>query len=256
VSKKRIFVFQPFDARFDSALNVIRAAGHAAGADVLRLDEVMEAGSITECAYKEIEAADLIVCDTTSVNSNVMYRLGYAHALKKPIVLVSQMAEQERMPFDLRSVRTLYYDLRAAREFGERLESLLREALDNPEPFRTRPTTVKSRDTVFVSYSHKDSAFLTRLQVHLRPLEREGLVELWDDTRLAAGDRWRAAIEEALSRASVAVLLVTADFMASDFIVSDELPQLLTNARERGYPNHSCRVETLQIPTGQATPGL
>jgi hypothetical protein len=73
---------------------------------------------------------------------------------------------------------------------------MLREALQNPEPFRTRPRTVKSRNTVFISYSHKDSAFLMRLQVHLKPLEKEGLVELWDDTRLTAGDRWRPAIEE------------------------------------------------------------
>jgi nucleoside 2-deoxyribosyltransferase len=79
---KRIFLFQPFFEEFDAARNAIRAAGSAVGAEVHRLDEVMEAGSITERAYEEIEAADLIVCDITTANSNVMYRLGYAHALR------------------------------------------------------------------------------------------------------------------------------------------------------------------------------
>ncbi len=231
---KRIFLFQPFFEEFDAVRNAIRTAGSAVGAEVHRLDEVMEAGSITERAYEEIEAADLIVCDITTTNSNVMYRLGYAHALRKPIVLVSQSSELERMPFDLRSVRTLYYDLGSLREFAQRLGPLLAEALRDPEPFRTRPSTVKSRGTVFVSYSHKDSAFLERLQVHLRPLEREGLLELWADKRLGAGDQWRPLIEEALGRAGVAVLLVTADFLASDFIVNNELQQLLSKAREQG----------------------
>jgi hypothetical protein len=230
----KIMLFQPFFEEFDEARNAIREAGRAAGADVHRLDEVMEAGSITERAYEEIEHADLIVCDLTTTNSNVMYRLGYAHALKKPIVLVAQRSEQKRMPFDLRSVRTLYYDPRALREFTERLAPVLTDALRDPEPFRTRPSTVKAQGTVFVSYSHRDSSFLGRLQVHLKPLEREGLLELWDDTRLGAGDQWKQLIAEALARASVAVLLITADFLASDFIINTELPELLSKAREEG----------------------
>jgi hypothetical protein len=232
---KQIFVFQPFGAEFDSVLHVIKAAGQAVGADVHRLDEVLEAGSITERAYEAIERSDLIVCDITSTNSNVMYRLGYAHAIRKPIVLIAQQRpEQARMPFDLLSVRTLYYELGAISDFRQRLEPVLREALHDPEPFRTRPVTVKSRSTVFVSYSHMDSAFLMRLQVHLKPLEREGLLEAWDDTKLSAGDQWRPGIQEALSRAGAAVLLVTADFLASDFIVTNELPQLLVKARDEG----------------------
>lgn len=97
-------------------------------------------------------------------------------------------------------------------------------------------TNQKRRDnnTVFVSYSHKDSSWLERLEVHLKPLVRSGKIELWHDKRINAGQLWNPEIEKALARASVAVLLVSADFLASDFIVSEELPILLAKAEESG----------------------
>src|SRR2546425_10101985 len=87
---------------------------------------------------------------------------------------------------------------------------------------------------VFVSYSHKDQRWLDRLHVHLKPLERQGLVELWDDTRIAAGTIWRSEIKQAIDTAQVAVLLISADFLASDFIAADELPPLLRRAESAG----------------------
>lgn len=90
------------------------------------------------------------------------------------------------------------------------------------------------RTQVFVSYSHADSASLARLRVHLRPFEREGRIDVWSDARLQPGQQWREEIREALSRAAAAILLVSADFLASDFIATDELPTLLEAARTDG----------------------
>src|SRR4051794_35797250 len=91
-----------------------------------------------------------------------------------------------------------------------------------------------TRTKVFISYSHADKEWLDRLKRHLKPLVREANLDCWDDTHIQPGDDWRREIRNALDTAQVAVLLISADFFASDFIDENELPPLLDAAKAKG----------------------
>ncbi len=65
---------------------------------------------------------------------------------------------------------------------------------------------------IFISYSHLDKRWLERLEMHLKLLVNMPEIDLWNDTRLKAGDRWRQEIRDAIATPKVANLLVSANF--------------------------------------------
>ncbi len=84
-----------------------------------------------------------------------------------------------------------------------------------------------NRTKVFISYSHKDEFWKDRLMSHLGVLEFQDLLHIWVDTRINAGENWQNRIDEALKESKVAILLVTANFLTSTFILTEEVPKLL-----------------------------
>jgi hypothetical protein len=88
---------------------------------------------------------------------------------------------------------------------------------------------------IFISYSHRDTGEMDRLQTHLGVFQHtETSIEVWSDQRINAGQDWALAIEQAMADARVSVLFITAPFLASHFIQTTELPKLLERHANAG----------------------
>jgi TIR domain len=211
--------------------NLIFTAAVKAGTTLIDANDV--SGSITQMAIaRAIKSASLVIADVTHIHPNVMFEIGLAQ--DKPLLLVSKGSRST--PFDISLYRFIFCDVNNPQEFVTRLSESILQALEMPEAFTIERVSEERKNlkSAFISYCHSDREYLDRLLIHLKPLEREGLIDLWVDTRLRAGDKWRLEIEKSLNRASVAILLVSADFLASDFIINKELPTVLRRAEDNG----------------------
>lgn len=130
------FVMQPFAEPFDGYYKkLLVPAIDKAGMRAVRADDdIFSTGKVVEQIWRGIEGARVLVAELTSRNPNVFYELGLAHALQKPVVLIS--STQEDVPFDLRHIRVIYYDTTDP-FWGQKLIDKVAEnivsALENPE---------------------------------------------------------------------------------------------------------------------------
>lgn len=93
-------------------------------------------------------------------------------------------------------------------------------------------TQSEERTKVFISYSHADKDVLREVQRHFKPVKAS--IDLWDDERIRAGQKWKEEIRAAIKVTKVAILLISTDFLGSEFIATDELPPLLEAAEKEG----------------------
>jgi hypothetical protein len=80
---------------------------------------------------------------------------------------------------------------------------------------------------IFFCYAHEDEALLNKLKSHLRPLQRQGLIDVWHDREINAGAEWEQEIGHHLNAAQIILLLVSPDFMNSDYCYSVEMKRAL-----------------------------
>ena len=91
-----------------------------------------------------------------------------------------------------------------------------------------------ARKQAFISYSHADKEYVDRLRLHLKPLEDKYDFEIWNDDKIKVGDKWKEEIRENLEKSTVVVLVISADFLASDFVMKYEYPEALKMAQAQG----------------------
>lgn len=105
------FVMQPFITPLgDYFAAIYEPAIKKAGLSAMRADaEIFGTGKIIDQIWSGINSARVLVAELTTRNANVFYELGLAHALRKPVILVS--SNRDDVPFDLGHVRVIYYDV-------------------------------------------------------------------------------------------------------------------------------------------------
>jgi internalin A len=86
---------------------------------------------------------------------------------------------------------------------------------------------------VVFSYSHKDEELRDQLETHLKLLQRQGVISTWHDRKINPGDEWKGVIDENFQRAELILLVVSADFIASDYCYEIEMKTSLER-HERG----------------------
>jgi hypothetical protein len=125
-----VFVLMPFAPAFDDVYNLgIKAACTDAGAYCERVDEQIFHESILQRVYNQIAKADIVVADMTDRNPNVFYEAGYAHALGKVVILLTQKFED--IPFDLKHYPHIVYSGRIS-DLKPELERRLRWCIEHP----------------------------------------------------------------------------------------------------------------------------
>lgn len=242
MGNKKIYVSTPFSSEYDDVFSAIMEAAHKAEEhthhkhNVFRGDQFNDR-SLRADKFGTIKTADLIIADTSSANPHVLFELGVAISNEKPLICINQREDQ--VQFDIRTNRVILYDReRLRKDLIPHLLDAIVIAIREPDQFTASGINNEADDnkkpSVFVSYSHVDKIHLERFRVHAKPLEMNGVMDLWVDTSIKAGEKWREKIEQALSGAAIAVLLISADFLASDFIVNNELPPILEAADKKG----------------------
>lgn len=239
----KIFLIVPFRGRYEDVFEIVKSVAITSGHSVSRADDFQGIGgkTIRQQAEAEIAACDIIIADVTKYDdikigsNNVRSEFAYAKSLGKPIIPICD--RETELSFDLSDFQAILYDrLRLQETLVKPLANYLNKT--KPKEFLLKKTIdtkgSRKKSTIFISYSHIDIAYLERLKVHLKPFEKNGQIDLWADTNIKAGQKWKERINEALNNSVIAILLVSADFLASDFIVDNELPPILKAAEEKG----------------------
>jgi hypothetical protein len=97
---------------------------------------------------------------------------------------------------------------------------------------------------VFISYSHKDRKLRDELATHLSNLRRQGIISDWFDGDIIPGSKWQKTLMDTLKKAHIILLLVSADFIHSDFCYGDEM----TLALARDKAGEACVLPIILRP--------
>ncbi|WP_367398924.1 toll/interleukin-1 receptor domain-containing protein [Neisseria perflava] len=83
-----------------------------------------------------------------------------------------------------------------------------------------------------MSYSHQDESYKKELETHLASLRHRGIIEVWNDRRISAGEEWKDEIDNNLKNSDLILFLISSDFLASDYCMDKEALQAMKQHEE------------------------
>ena len=110
VRRTRSLVITPFDAAGARVLDAVRRALEDIGVEVFRFDEIAAGALWANAITDAVRSSDFLVVDVTRQNPNVFYELGFAHALRKPTILIASSEATGALPSDLAGFQYIVYD--------------------------------------------------------------------------------------------------------------------------------------------------
>ena len=186
-------------------------------------EEIIDLGGFTE-PYKQINKIKSRLSDFYTTE----YKAIFLDEIK--ILLDNNLDEHRRKNHNGQVVANCEFE-----KIAEKLLFYLNQELNTLPKIAHQKRILNSeqlRNSVFISYSHADTEYLTDLKRHFKPFLNQ--IKFWDDSNIQPGQTWKDEIKNAIDKTKVAILLISADFLGSEFITTDEIPPLLKAAEENG----------------------
>jgi hypothetical protein len=199
----RAFVLAPFDPEPTVVYEqLILPALEAAGYEVHRADDLGTHQNIIKDIVRSIEGAALVVADLTGPNPNVMYEVGLAHALGRPVVLVARKISE--IPFDIRPYRAIPYSveddpdrLRGELEDIARRHLLGQVAFGNPiTDFGKDRLSARAREALNIAELVRETVAAGRRMIAAMETIMNRAIEVFDQISVIRADLERATTEQ------------------------------------------------------------
>jgi len=203
-ARASVFVIMPFDAEFNDVYNLfIKKTLEEAEFEVFRSDDLLQQRNILHDIVYSLTTCDLVVADLTSANSNVFYELGLAHALKKPVVMLTQ--NMDDVPFDLQAYRIIIYDVHFARinEAKDKLLQIAQGFLGRNIAFGNPVTDFTGKSTDIIAQSPSAICQEETIIDNLPEEDEKGLLDHCEDMERAV-ENLTQVIEEVTSASTEA----------------------------------------------------
>ena len=168
------------------------------GYAIVRYDSPEIGRLSTGAIEKVIQNAAMVIALVVTIDPDFTMQIGYGRGIKKPTIYIASDVNYIASAF--RPFKVLIYDLSKLSDLAQMLENAIRQAAESPELFlQVSGNQGIGKPYIFVSYCHQDKEYIDRLLVHLKPLEQDGRVDLWVDTRIHPETSGRKKLRRHLS---------------------------------------------------------